>query len=400
MRRHNLSSTLRVIQRSAPVTRGDLIGSTGLSRVTVLDLVAELQTLQLIEETSPHNTGRGGRPARSLRMDSSVLAVGALEFNLGQVSFVWASLRGDSLGSLRVPIEVGHHDYDQMCSVAAALLHQAISSCSAEGRRLIHVTVGCLGVVNRSGGTVSSLALGWVDVPLAAELSRRTGADITYTVDPLAHLAVHAEREMGQWPDEEAVLMLYGDIGLGGSYQRRSDVLHGDSGSGAEFGHITVEFGGRPCYCGRRGCLATYVGVGPLANVLDGAPERDVNGPEIPLTETLAAVARAGPAVRTELASQGRWLARGVDILMAAFDPSVVVLGGALAKLAPMMMQSFEKEMQVLNVKHEPLAAEIRLSSIGDSAVLRGGITMAIRSIVSAPWLAAMPDANHQTLHR
>lgn len=45
-----------------------------------------------------------------------------------------------------------------------------------------------------------------------------------------------------------------------------------------------------------------------------------VNGPAIPLAETFAAVARAGSAVRTELAPQGRWLPPGVDILIAAFD--------------------------------------------------------------------------------
>jgi predicted NBD/HSP70 family sugar kinase len=387
IRRINLGSVLRTIQRQGPITRQELIASTGLSRLTVLELVSELQALGVAEEQIARH-GANGRPAGRLVLDQTRLAVGAAEINLGEVAFRYATLSGAELGSKRIKFGGRRRGPAAVLNALAELIVEAMDWCAAEGRRLVHVTVGCLAIVApRAGTIVKSFALGWGEVPIVANLRQRLGSDVAVSVDRLANVAIHAERSLGHWPHDAGIVMLYGDVGIGGSYQSHSDVLYGDSGLGGNFGHLTVEFDGRPCYCGRRGCLETYVGVGPLANVLDQTPDRPVTGLAVPREKTLSALRRDDPAVAEELRHQGRWLARGIEQVLVAFDPAVVILGGSLAEFAPLMMPSLEAEAARLNNQSNFASlAIVEPSKLGPDAVLRGGVVMSIDAVVREPW--------------
>jgi predicted NBD/HSP70 family sugar kinase len=386
IRRINLSSVLRTIQRQGPITRQELIASTGLSRLTVLELVSEFQALGVAEEQITRH-GANGRPAGRLVLDQTRLAVGAAEINLGEVAFRYATLGGAELGSKRIKLGGRRRGPTAVLDALAALILEAMEACAADGRRLVHITVGCLAIVDRRAGTIVSSVLGWGEVQITADLRQRLGSDVAISVDRLANVAIHAERSLGHWPHDAGILMLYGDVGIGGSYQSHSDVLYGDSRLGGNFGHLTVEFDGRPCYCGRRGCLETYVGVGPLANVLDQTPDRPVTGPAVPREKTLSALRRGDPSVAEELRNQGRWLARAIEQVTVAFDPAVVILGGSLAEFAPLMMPSREAEAARLNNQsHFASLAIVEPSKLGPDAVLRGGIAMAIDAVVREPW--------------
>ena len=390
MRRHNLRHTLQAIREHGPVTRKELIVTTGLNRVTVLDLVAELQEVGVVEELTPQSTGKSGRPARALDIDATQLAVGALELNVGYVSFALATLRGELLASQRVHIRPEGSDADSVLQMAAAILGDAVAACERAGRRLVHVTVGCIAVVDHRAGTIiKSSALGWSYVPVISELTRRLPDPPIFAIDNLANVAINAERQVRNWPADAGAVMLYGDIGVGGAYVRGSNTLRGDFESGAIFGHISVNTEGRRCFCGRRGCLETYIGIGPLANALAENPDAFSTGPEIPMAETLAAVHDAGPRVEEELHDQGRWLARAVDVLTAAFDPSVVFIGGALAQLAPLMMTGYADELSRLNPDPLFRYPQVLWSLLGPDAIIRGGIAMSVQSVIQEPWSIA-----------
>ena len=387
IRRTNLSSVLRAIQRQRQLTRNELIASTGLSRVTVLELVNELQALGVVEEQITRH-GTNGRPAGRLVLDQSRLAVGAAEINLGEIAFRLGTLDGEELGSKRIKLGRRRRDPAAVIDALTQAIAEGMGSNAAGGRRLVHLAVGCLAIVARGAGrSLRSTALGWGEEQIAAALSERLGPAVAVSVDRLANIALHAERSLDRWSPDAGVVMLYGDVGIGGAYQSHSDVLYGDSGLGANFGHLTVEYDGRPCYCGRRGCLETYVGVGPLANVLDQTPDRAVTGPAVPRTKTLNAVRRGDPTVVRALLDQGRWLARAIEQIVVAFDPAVVVLGGALAEFAPLMMPSREAEAARLNNQsHFASLAIVEPSQLSQDAILRGGIVTAIDAVVREPW--------------
>jgi predicted NBD/HSP70 family sugar kinase len=178
-------------------------------------------------------------------------------------------------------------------------------------------------------------------------------------------------------------------MGVGGSFQKNSEILRGDAGMGGQFGHLTVNPGGRRCYCGRNGCLETYVGVAPLSLALEGSTGHHSTSAAARVSEALAAVQQGADVARRELAQQGAWLARAVSTLTAIFDPRVIILGGYLTQLAPLLMPAFEQELRIYTEGEFSHATEMAVSQLGTGAVLDGGIATAINDLVRAPWTLA-----------
>ena len=387
IRRHNLSATLKAVRDRQRVTRADLIAESGLNRVTVLHLVNELQEMGLIQESGLAPTGKSGRPARVLEMSDTALAVGALELNVDHIALKCTSLQGRVVFTKRLEVSASDHQPEYVLDLAGDLIRQAESSAAAEDMRIVRVSVGCPAFVDNAEGVVlKSLSLGWTDVRVIDELEKRSSGGVAFTLDKLADLAIHAERKNSEIPSEEGVLLLYGEMGVGGSFQKHSEILRGDAGMGGQFGHLTVNHDGRPCYCGRAGCLETYVGVAPLSLALESSTGHHLSSAAVRVSEALAAVQDGDPAARKELADQGKWLARAVSTLTAIFDPRVIILGGYLTQLAPLLMPAFEEELGLWAEGEFTHGTEIAVSRLGTDAVLDGGIDTAISDLVRSPW--------------
>lgn len=387
IRRHNLSATLRSVRDRGRVTRAELVAESGLNRVTVLNLVSELEQMGLIEEVGLASTGRSGRPARVLEMSDSHLAVGALELNVDHLSLKCTSLQGRAVFLERQDVSASEHTPEYVLDLAADMIKRGAAAAATEGMRIVRVSIGCPAFVDNAGGVVlKSLSLNWVDVPVVRELEKRFEGTAVFTLDKLADLAIHAERRQHGVPAEEGILLLYGEMGVGGSFQKNSEILRGDAGMGGQFGHLTVNPDGPPCYCGRSGCLETYVGVGPLSKALEDAGVRRSSSAAVRVSEALSAVeAGSRPAAR-ELASQGRWLARAASTLTAIFDPRLIILGGYLTQLAPLLTPTFTEELTRTSSGEFLHDTKTVVSQLGINAVLDGGIDTAIEALVRSPW--------------
>ncbi|TNC29449.1 ROK family protein [Amycolatopsis alkalitolerans] len=385
VRRFNLIRVLQLVRGNAPLTRSGLVTASGLGRVTVLDIVGELQDRGFIRESGFTPAGRaGGRPARALEMDDTRLAVGTLRITADHAALECASLQGRTVFSRDIEVDCSRMSPGQVLADLAKTVEEARGFLASAGTRLARVSVGCPAYVDASAGVViMSQALGWSGVPVVPELDRLAGNGVSFSLDRLANLAVHAERKAGGWPAEDGILLLFGDVGIGGAYQRDGQVLHGDWGMGAEFGHVVVEQGGRPCFCGKAGCLETYVGLGPLAEAMGTG--RDVGGAGF-VAHMLDSLRNPDATMRAEVARQGVILARSVQSLVSIFDPRAVILGGHLTALAPLIMPAFWAEFERTRGRYG--RAEIRVSTLGAAAVMAGGIESATQDLCLRPWLA------------
>jgi predicted NBD/HSP70 family sugar kinase len=256
------------------------------------------------------------------------------------------------------------------------------------------VRIGLPAIVDRSAGIVlGATAFGWSRVLFRDELVQRLGDQVPYglSLDRLAGHAIRAERDASDLPVSAGLVLLFGHAGIGGSFQQGGHTLQGDFDAGAQFGHITVDPDGRQCWCGRRGCLERYAGVGALANTLAGEPERQTLGPAIPVAATLERVATADDEVVAAVQGQAKWLARGLDIITAALGPSEIVFGGNLPHLMPFL----ENELAQHRSRLRPLGSgpmpRVRTSVLGVDAVARGGIARAIDDVLERPWMLS-PD--------
>ena len=133
--------------------------------------------------------------------------------------------------------------------------------------------------------------LGWHDVPVGDLLRDRLGdAPYPVTVDNEGNLAAIAEATPGD-PDRQDILVIFGEVGVGGGIVADGRLLRGRQGYAGEFGHMIVEPQGRRCGCGRVGCWETVIGLRALLD-LAADPDDPVRDPALALDDRLAELNR------------------------------------------------------------------------------------------------------------
>ena len=200
----------------------------------------------------------------------------------------------------RVPTPRG--DYEATLNTIAALVAEA-----GEGS----VGVGIPGALSHASGLVKNANSTWlIGKPLKQDLERALGREVRLAND--ANCFALSEATDGAGAGAEAVFGVILGTGVGGGVVLRGRIVEGANAIAGEWGHNPLplpraeDMPLRPCYCGRAGCIETYLS-GP-------ALERD--GGEAALERYCERLARA--------------LAGVINIL----DPDVIVLGGGVSNVA------------------------------------------------------------------
>jgi predicted NBD/HSP70 family sugar kinase len=181
-----------------------------------------------------------------------------------------------------------------------------------------------------------------------------------------------------------------GEIGVGGGIIIGGELFRGQQGFGGEFGHMTLDPGGRPCACGSRGCLETVVGLEALLESagLDPSGAATTTGSGEPVS-TLAGRARAGDeqALAT-LRESGRWL--GIAIASAAnlLNFQAVVLGGFFGQLSTWLAAPIARELEVHVLASDWAVPRVLPSTLGPEAAVRGAAAQSLRRVLADPAMA------------
>jgi len=181
------------------------------------------------------------------------------------------------------------------------------------------VGLGAPGRVDAKSGAV--LSGGYVNLagePLSARL--RTLAGRPLAVDNDASMALVAEARIGAGRGARDIVLIAIGTGIGGAALDDGRIVHGAACAG-QFGHIAINYQGALCACGRRGCFEAEAAGPALARLV-----REAGFDAATTAEALLVDDRSSARAVVE-----RWAAAlraGVDSLIAAFDPEVVILGG------------------------------------------------------------------------
>ncbi|MDZ4086371.1 MAG: ROK family protein [Tabrizicola sp.] len=152
----------------------------------------------------------------------------------------------------------------------------------------------------------------------AVEVEAATGLPVTIEND--ATMALLGEAAHGAAKGLQNVVMLTIGTGIGGAILDGGRVLRG-SGSAGQLGHICVDPAGRPCVCGRIGCVETVSSGTAFATHL-----AEAGLPAGTRAEDL--LARSDAPARAVIAAWATPLRAAIDSLIATCNPDCVVIGG------------------------------------------------------------------------
>lgn len=309
---------------------------------------------------------------------------------------------------LRVATPGGGYDaiLRELCDLVARL-RRGVDDAGGDGAR-VGVGMSMPGNITRAGLIKNSNTVRLNGRPFPADARRALGCDVRFAND--ADCLALSEATDGAAAGASTVFAVIIGTGVGGGIAVDARVVTGPNRTRGEWGHVPLpwpsarEYPGPPCYCGRRGCLETFVSGTGLENDYERATGHRVTAREIAAaaggagdSATVGDAANAGAGdgvaavdgaaaaegidVAEAVAARRRYahrLARGLAMMVNILDPDVIVLGGGMSNMdflydkLPALMRPwiFGGEF------HTP----IRRAMHGDSSGVRG-----------AAWLAEAP---------
>ena len=258
LRRANLSLVLRALRDAGPRSRARLAADLGLNKATVSSLVTELRERGLVRDG--RRRARRRRPPRRRASSSTVTGPAAsAPRSTSTTSRPWPSTsRATWSASARiVPGRARARRPTRCVDRLAELVRETLADL---GRASARSRLGGRGRRRprrprpRTSQPSAPTSAG-SDVPVGQPLRGRPRRPrYPIEVDNEANLAAVAEAIPGD-PERQDILVIFGEVGVGGGIVADGRPLRGRQGYAGEFGHMIVEPDGRRCGCGRIGLL-------------------------------------------------------------------------------------------------------------------------------------------------
>ncbi|MFR0923673.1 MAG: ROK family transcriptional regulator [Butyricicoccaceae bacterium] len=274
----NRIRTMRSIFDCDRISQPELAAKVGNSWPTVLQNVKELMEMGLVQEVGTFES-TGGRKAKAFAPVRNARYAVGLEITQNHIGAVLADLSGELVRFERKkrPFERS----DTYAAMLAELVQSLLAKEDCPPEKVLGVGISLPGILDRDEQTlVYSHALGLRNVPVE-EFSRHIPFPCRFIND--ANAAGLAEFRGQQSPRSVVYLSLSNSVG--GSIFTGGSLYGGEHLRAGEFGHMTLVPDGRPCYCGKRGCLDAYCSAKVLSDRTDGnlALFSTVCAPEIPI---------------------------------------------------------------------------------------------------------------------
>lgn len=250
---YNFNVVLSSVQASDGISRVEIAARTGLTAQTVSVIVRRLIEQGIVEESGSLPSA-GGKPRKTLRIIPTAAYAVGIHFDPIEMSIVVVDMTGQELAQAHNDISLGE-DPEALIAQGAQVAHKLLADLGIPRDRVLGVGAACPGPIDQSQGLVTSPPRRdrWTEVPIKRLLRDYIGFEVI--IDNDANAAAIGERWAGHGRNVSDFAFLYMGTGIGGAMFLSNNIYRGISLNAGEFGHISVEPNGTPCYCGNRGCL-------------------------------------------------------------------------------------------------------------------------------------------------
>lgn len=262
IRMKNRSGIYRLLLEGGARSRQDIVAGLRLSLPTVTQNLAELQREGLAAEAgSVGNTGGRRAKTYSAVMDARI-ALG-LDVTRNHITAVAVDLSGTVIGKLRVrePFSKTDGYYRRLGEVVGELA----AGTRIDPKRILGVGIGVPGLITPDNERVFYGKILNFTGTTRAEFSRYIPFRTALYND--ANAAGFAEAWVGGIRNAFYIML---SNNVGGAVYLGDRQYFGENTKSGEVGHMTIVPGGRPCYCGQRGCVDSYCAATVLSDAADG----------------------------------------------------------------------------------------------------------------------------------
>ena len=264
VKRTNRSVALRALHEKGAMSRKRLAECMNLTPAAITKIVGEMISDGLISEGEMLSSGNAGR--REILIDintTSACGLGVL-INLRHAILSATWLDGSVIFSEEIAIAASAPAEETARRLAARLL-ELLDNNGIERSRVVGLGIAVRGITSEDGRVVRNSfgALAESEYPLCALFEELTGFRCMMENNVRSLLA--AQMFLSRDETTGSQFFLRCGYGIGAALSINGKIWHGVTAQCAEIGHIPViRRGGKPCHCGKSGCLETIASPGAI----------------------------------------------------------------------------------------------------------------------------------------
>jgi len=278
------------------------------------------------------------------------------------------NVHGKIREKIRAPMP-SHATGEEAFAAVRGVVDRLLPESQLHGPRF-YIGVSCPGPLNPQLGVIinpPNLPC-WRDFPLAQRISETWS--LPAVIDNDSNAAALAEAVWGAGAGFSSVFYATLGTGIGTGLVFDGNIYHGRTGAAAEGGHMTIDYRGRQCRCGKRGCIEALAS-GPavaararerLAETKEPSLILDLAGGKIEAVtgEAIGEAYKQGDKLAESLLSETAdylaiWLGNIVDML----EPDVIILGGGMTEMMSSWIPVIREKMPAWSINSR--CAEIPL---------------------------------------
>jgi len=282
--------------------------------------------------------------------------------DLGGTKIEAIALDSNGVERLRLRVPTPQDDYPATVAAIVALVQEVEATLGRRGS----VGIGTPGAPStRDGRMKNANSTCLIGKPLQLDLEAALDRTVRLAND--ANCFAVSEATDGSARDASVVFGVILGTGVGGGLVIDGYPLTGANAIAGEWGHIPLADAAEPmpCYCGRVGCVETWLSGPALA-----ADHARVTGQTLDVPTIADRAARGDASCEASLRRYEDRLARALSVVINIVDPDVIVLGGGLSKLG--RLYDHVPRLWIPHVFSDTIATRLVPPAHGDSSGVRG----------------------------
>ena len=356
IRIHNQAAILRFVLTGRAKTRLQLAEATGLTKMTVTNLVSDLLNQDVLQELSSLTSGKG-RPTSELCLSSKAPKVIGIYLDANEGSVVLCDLLSNVIQSHSFEIAETTQSivYQKICDSIDSILRTSIN----ERIRSICVVTPLL--VSREDGSITMPTNSTEKLFIKQYLEERYKLPLLLSHDSDAAASLEALFGSGV----EFANFIYINLGpeIRSSIVQNGAIIANRSGFGPSFGHVSIDYNGLSCTCGNRGCLQSYISTQAMEKKMRDITKLKLDFVGFCEMQQKKNDSRIDWALKDMMDKLGFAIVSITNIL----DTEAVIIGGVSSVIPDRYFQKLEKSIAGKNIGLQREIKILKASIAGNS---------------------------------
>ena len=271
---------------------------------------------------------------------------------------------------------------ESVCDDIVTLINETIEKMGIAISQIKDIGIGCPGTINPASGIVEyANNLGWHKFPLQKYIEDKFENKISVNIANDADAAAVGEFFAGSAKGAESAVVITLGTGVGSGAIVNGKLVYGRYHGGGEIGHMVIEYNGKQCTCGRKGCFEAYSSATGLINLTKEEMQKSpdslmwklaANFESVDGKTAFDAKYQRDEAGARVVARYIDYLACGIANVVNIYQPEVISIGGGVCNQGDDILLPL-REIVAGEAYGTPTPnTEIRICTLGNDAGMIG----------------------------